>query len=120
MWDATFQDGASHQNTATEKSFINPKIYEHVTKRTPGYSSWQGNKWIFSNTDAMLFLGEVVGKDMLAENNPKKISAVLSTLNKRDSWTQEELKSLIHGGQPSVYLFYDRQNDSYHAYEDFS
>lgn len=120
MWNATFQDRMVTGGTSAQET-LSPKIYDEVMKRTPGYSSWQGNDWLFSNNDAMIFLGDAIGKELLKENNPRKIATVLSTLSELgDQWTAEHLKTLVHGGQPSVYVFYDRQNDSYHAYQDFT
>ena len=113
-WDAGFMESAFSNS-------VDPKIVEEINSRTPGYTTWQGARWLFSETDAMVFLGDVVGKKLLAEGNGAKIQAVLKTLNEfGNDWKQEDLVHLEFGGQPSVYLFQDRETGAFAAYNDFT
>ena len=73
-WSASFND-----------LYDIPKgVPQHVVRtidsRTPGYSTWQGNRWLFSEDDALVFVGEVIGSAIVRKNETEKISACRNAL----------------------------------------
>ena len=51
------------------------QVLEEVTRRTPGFSAWQHERWLFHCDDAAAFLG-AVGWDELSAH-PEAVAAVL-------------------------------------------
>ena len=98
-------------------------VIQEILERTPGFETWQGNSWLFSEDDAMIFVGEVVGKDLLKENNAEKTEACLEALREWNFEPDEAidvLKQIVRGGQPAIYLFQDRQSGKFSAYADMT
>jgi uncharacterized protein len=96
-------------------------IMDVILYRTPGYESWQGNRWLFSANDAMLFVGEVTGKQIIAEGVQGKITACFDALAEWQYPREiEALEEIIPGGQPAIYLFQDRATGAYAAYADMT
>jgi len=92
-----------------------------VCCRTPGYRSWQDNQWLFSATDALIFLGEVSGKQVLDEGDASKTEVCMNALKKTwPDWTIEQLAEVTVGGQPAIYLFQDKETGVYAAYADYT
>lgn len=76
---------------------------------------------MFSDTDALVFVGEVQGAQILAEQNLGKIKACLDALSDRHRhWTADMLGQIVIGGQPAIYLFQDRQTQAFGADADYS
>ncbi len=83
-------------------------VVREITERTPGFETWQGNIWLFSRDDAMLFLNEVAGRQLLAEGNAAKIEACLSALGVEDGdLTPQRLEALesveVVGNRRSIF-----------------
>lgn len=113
-WDASFNDIHGVHNTNVSR-----EIVDIIYRRTPGFSTWQTNMWMFAETDAMVFLGEVNGKNLLNEGNTEKVEACLAALAKWQSLRAvEALMTIMPGGEPAIYLFQDRQTGSFSAYAD--
>jgi len=113
-WNATF---CSVHNAPAG---VPETIKEIIERRTPAFMSWQDPQWIFSQTDAMVFVGEVDGQTIVDESNRQKINACLNALRQfHGSWTEEALAGVKIGGEPSVYLFQDRHAGKFHAYAGF-
>lgn len=113
-WDASFNDihGVSRLKVPRD-------VVDIIYRRTPGFSNWQSNMWMFAETDAMVFLGEVNGSNILNEGSAEKIEACLAALAKWQSLRDiEVLKTIMPGGEPAIYLFQDRQTGSFSAYAD--
>lgn len=96
-------------------------IVEIVDTRTPGYSTWQGNNWLFTATDAMIFVGEVDGNALLKTKDTQRIDACLAAV---DGWygddAEEVLSTVVKGGQLAIYLFQDPETGRFEAYMDAS
>lgn len=95
-----------------------PKSVKYeVNSCTPGFETWQGNTWLFSEKDAMIFVGEVNGKELLAKNNRAQIQACMS-MDHSPFENEGELSDIVPAGSPAVYMFQDRKSGEYHAYWD--
>ena len=96
-WSATFNDVYAAPKAVPQR------IVEIIEGRTPGYETWQGNRWLFSDTDALVFIGEVNSAQILAEQNSEKIKACLDALRDRKlEWTAVKLERIAIGGQPAM------------------
>lgn len=113
-WDATF----NNVDGATER--VPKQVLDEIRLRTPNFETWQDYNWLFSDNDALVFVGEVDGKALLAESNDSKIEACLSALSKWNfgSPVEDVLPHVKIGGQPAVYLFRDRDTGFYRAFSD--
>ena len=96
------------------------QIVEIITERTPGYSTWQGNKWLFSEHDALVFIGEVIGSQIIKKDETAKISACRKALVDWNFPDDFDLSKVVLGGQPAIYLFQDRKTENYDAYADMT
>lgn len=113
-WDAGFIEDGYCKN-------ISPDILEEINSRTPGFETWQGSRWLFSETDAMLFRGEVDGGKLVSEGNTSKIRAVLKAVNEYGwGWTKDNVSKHIKGSDMSIYLFEDKDTGEHRAYFDLS
>ena len=119
--EAALKLSASFNDVYAVPNGVPRRIVEIIDRRTPGYETWQGNRWLFSDTDALIFVGEVNGAQILAEQNSEKIKACLDALRDRQfNWTAEKLGQIAIAGQPAVYLFQDRQTKTFAAYADYT
>jgi uncharacterized protein CbrC (UPF0167 family) len=91
-------------------------IVDEVMHRTPGYWTWQGNFWLFSDDDAMVLLGAVDGSDIVKEGNAAKIDACMRALRSW-TWTFEVridfLAQVVPHGAPALHRFQDRRSGSF-------
>jgi uncharacterized protein CbrC (UPF0167 family) len=113
-WDASFNDAHSIPKNVPKH------IIETVCNRTPGFEGWQTNHWLFSETDAMMFVGEIDGVTLLAEADDLKIAACRRALDEWHLSEEFDFAEITRGGQPAVYLFRDRQSGEYSAYADMT
>ncbi len=110
-WSACFNDIYSVPGGVPEA------VLETIAAKTPGYSTWRGNRWLFSEKDALVFVGEVVGAELVSEKNQDKIQACLDALKDwQFDWTIHELGQVVIGGQPAIYLFEDKDTGAFSAY----
>ena len=114
QWSASFNGVHEAPNSVPQG------VLEEVEFRTPGYETWQENRWLFSETDALVFLGEVIGSQILAEGDAAKIEACLNALSEWNLPADLELSEVVIGGQPAVYLFRDRATVGYRAFADMA
>jgi uncharacterized protein CbrC (UPF0167 family) len=113
-WTASFHD------LFGIPSGVPNEVIQTIDARTPGYETWQGNKWLFSENDALVFMGEVVGAELVKEGDPNKVQACLEALKAWSLPGDFNLKSVVAGGQPAIYLFRDRRTLDYYAYADMT
>jgi uncharacterized protein CbrC (UPF0167 family) len=98
-------------------------VVDEIMRRTPGYWTWQGNSWLFSDDDAMVLLGAVDGSEIVKEGNPAKIDACMRALR---SWTWtfevtiEFLEDVVPHGMPALHWFQDRRSGSFAACADMT
>ncbi len=111
-WDASFNDVYNAPDT------VPPHVIDTISTRTPGYVTWQGNRWIFHEDRALVFVGEVAGAELLDEGNERKIFACRTALAE---WSDDfDLSDVTIAGQPAVYLFRDRKTGGFIAYADMT
>ena len=112
-WSAEFNDVLNLPQGVPDQ------VAEIIKTRTPGYETWQGNRWLFSETDALIFFGEVVGADLLEEGNQAKIEACLAALSRFNLPKGFCLSEVKGAGEPALYLFQDRDTLAFRAYADW-
>lgn len=94
-------------------------VLSQICTRTPGYSSWQQERWLFHCGDGAAFLGAVGRKEL--EPYPDALDALR---HEHDGlgWTEElvleYLADLDVEGQPTAYLFRCRHCGIHLAYSD--
>jgi hypothetical protein len=113
-WSASFND------VYLASDEVPRSIVEEIAQRTPGFQTWQDNTWLFSDTDAMVFMGEVDGNQLLAEHDQGKINACREALSEWNIPSDFDLSNVVIGGQPAIYLFQERFGRRYKAYADMT
>ena len=93
---------------------------EIIGTRTPGFATWQGNAWLFSETDALVFEGEASGGRLLKVGDTERIAACRAALAEGDEPEDFALRQIETGGELAVYLFRDRATGRFRAYADMS
>ena len=98
---------------------VSKKVLDIISYRTPGYENWQDHSWLFSKIDALIFVGEVIGADLISEGNNYKIEACINALSKwQFDRAIDNLRHVEIGGNPAIYLFQDKDTGAYRAYAD--
>lgn len=83
---------------------ISPEIIEEVTKKTPGYISWQQETWLTHCKDVCEFHGDAEEKEI--ENlDSETIHRFFFENEIRDEVGEIILKSYQKGGNPAIYKF---------------
>ena len=81
-------------------------VIEEITRRTPGFSGWQQESWLYHCGDGAAFLGPASYSDL--EPHPDALEMLRAT-NRRLGWSLEEtdqfLRRLDREGEPTAYLF---------------
>ncbi len=112
-WDASFNVIQGVPGSVPDSVVL------EIKARTPGFETWEENHWLYAGSDAMVFLGEVMGREVLDEDDTSKVEACLKALQELN-WTPEEsrkvLRAVTIAGQPAIYLFQDRHTGDYAAY----
>ena len=98
---------------------VRAEIVETVTTRTPGFSGWQQEHWLYHCRDAAAFMGAVGWSEL--QSHP----AALDDLRRGYAdagWSAEQieeyLRSLDREGTPTAYLFQCRHCGTALAYSD--
>jgi uncharacterized protein CbrC (UPF0167 family) len=98
-FDATFSD----DNSLLEAD-ISVEIVEEVTRRTPGFTSWQQELWQTCCDDACEFHGDATKANLKALKG-KSLEEILEQMDcDKEEWT-EFLKIYEPGSSPAVYHF---------------
>jgi uncharacterized protein CbrC (UPF0167 family) len=95
-------------------------VLEELSRRTPGYSAWQAEHWLFHCGDGCAFLG-AVGREQL-EEHPDALEMVRDGQREYD-WpddvVDDYIDSLSADDSPSAYLFRCLGCGAHLAYSDF-
>jgi len=82
---------------------LDPSIVDEVTRRTPGYETWQGDWWVCHCNDACAFLGDATKADL------KKFSSEEAEVVQGETWSQTDIDELLADyepkGSPAFYRF---------------
>ena len=113
-WSASFNDLYNIPDGVPQH------VVRTIDSRTPGYSTWQGNTWLFSENDALVFVGEVIGSAIVRKSETEKINACRNALVDWNFPSDFDLSNVVIGGQPAIYLFQDKETAEYRAYADMT
>jgi uncharacterized protein CbrC (UPF0167 family) len=95
------------------------EVTEQIARRTPGFSGWQQEQWLYHCGDGAAFLG-VVGRQEL-DRFPDALED-LRRDHDASGWSadevEESLAALDKDGQPTAYLFRCRHCGRHLAYSD--
>jgi uncharacterized protein len=92
-------------------------VADEIAFRTPGFSSWQQERWWVHCNDAALFLGPV-GKDQLQEYGPDAVAAIRAECGlEGDDW-QQYFDALDKDRGPTAYVFRCRHCGKVDGYSD--
>ncbi len=98
------------------------QIRDEIMCRTPGFAGWQHERWFAHCGDAMVFVGPVGFRELVAIG-PRAVAAVSEEL-RSEGWGDDEipayLRSLKRDGEPTAYVFRCRRCESWRGYSDFT
>jgi len=98
-WDATLID--AHD---LARANLDASIIEEVTRRTPGYTTWQGDHWLVCCSDACEFHGDAPRDEITALDE-----LGLARLSAESGFLVEDLREIAKGyepgGSPAFYKF---------------
>ena len=100
---------------------VSPTVLEEISRRTPGFSGWQQERWLYHCADAAAFLGVVGWSEV--ENLPDAVASLmadLADLGVEAADADEQVRSLSRGGDLSGYLFRCLHCGTHVAYSDAS
>jgi uncharacterized protein CbrC (UPF0167 family) len=104
-------EGRAHQTLdvsfadtwALEKAGIDQSITREISERTPGYETWQGEKWVSHCGDACAFLGDATKDDLRA------FQVENAQVFDDTGWDKDEIEKLLEyyepKGSPAFYRF---------------
>lgn len=109
-FDATFNDSGLGSN-------ISNKIIEEISKRTPGYESWQSDIWLYHCEDGCEFHGDLSKQEAKnLEVEAIKKFCIENDLNEEDG--REIIQYYEKGGNPAIYKFVCRHCGEIKFYTD--
>jgi len=95
------------------------EVTEQIARRTPGFSGWQQEHWLYHCGDGAAFLGRA-GRNEL-EAHPDALDVLR---HEHDDWppdqVEEYLAALDEEGQPTAYVFRCRHCGQHLAYSDIA
>ncbi|WP_435204996.1 CbrC family protein [Micromonospora sp. bgisy143] len=81
-------------------------VIEEITRRTPGFTGWQQESWLYHCGDGAAFLGPAGYRDV--EPHPEALN-MLRASHRQLGWSPEETEEFLHrldrNGEPTAYLF---------------
>lgn len=97
------------------------EVVEELTKRTPGFSGWQQERWLYHCGDAAAFLGRGGYAELL--HHPEALDMIRAE-NAGYGWSEadmeEYLRALHAEGDATAYLFRCLHCAAHLAYSDMS
>jgi len=98
---------------------IHEDVLIRVTQRTPGFTGWQQEHWLYHCGDAAAFLG-LAGRDEI-EAHPGALESLMGELAEHD-WSSDEVEEYLSGlsktASPTAYLFRCRSCETHLACAD--
>ena len=115
-FDAEFVDGSAVGGYGNWES-VSPEVVEEISRRTPGFSGWQQERWWTHCGDAAEFLG-VAGRSELQERWPGAIEAIRAEAElPGDDWDDYFAALSVDNG-PTAYVFRCRHCGQLGGYSD--
>jgi uncharacterized protein CbrC (UPF0167 family) len=120
-------DGTAAEAFGAEFTSVGPEAPEDIhedallrlTQRTPGFTGWQQEHWLYHCGDAAAFLG-LAGREEL-EAHPGALESLISELAELN-WSNDEvddyLSALSTTSSPTAYLFRCLSCETHLAYSD--
>jgi uncharacterized protein len=96
---AFFCDGES-----LARAGLHETVIEEVTKRTPGYVSWQQGVWLCCCQDACEFHGDAPREELMAVT-AETLAMILSAWKWKEKYWKDFVEHYQPGGNPAVYKF---------------
>ncbi len=82
------------------------EIVIEITRRTPGFTGWQQESWLYHCADGAAFLGPAGYRDL--EPHPDALDMIRADLH-RLNWAEREAEEFVRRldrtGEPTAYLF---------------
>ena len=95
---------------------------DQIVRRTPGFSGWQQEHWLYHCGDGAAFLGRAGHKEL--EPHLDALDALRHEHDEDGGWSADEIEeylaALDKDGQPTAYLFRCRHCGRHLAYSDFT
>lgn len=111
-FDAMFTDLDGSEPISDEAAAL-------ISRRTPGFSAWQQERWLVHCGDGAMFLGPVGAAELVGNEAALDI---LRAQMAEGRWSAEQvegyLSALDRDGQPTAYLFSCRHCGAYSTYSD--
>lgn len=111
-------DGDFNDSMPLAQAGVDETIIETVSKRTPGYETWQQECWIACCNDACEFHGDASRESLLALNQDEMARLAQETDFPFDV-LMDILKNYQPKGSPAFYRFVCRQCGTVHHNADF-
>jgi uncharacterized protein CbrC (UPF0167 family) len=115
-FDAEFTDPDGVGNYGTWDS-VSPEIVEEVSRRTPGFTGWQQERWWTHCADAAMFLGRA-GRRELEERWREVVPALMAEAGLEGASWREYAAQLDADGSPTAYVFQCRLCGQLGGYSD--
>lgn len=113
-FDATFADDVPRPDD------VPAEVVATITKRTPGFSGWQQEHWLYHCGDGAAFLGRVGWPELqILPDAIESLRQEHAALGWTPELIEEYLRELDKDGSPSAYLFRCRHCGTHLAYSDF-
>ncbi|GAA1677085.1 CbrC family protein [Kribbella yunnanensis] len=102
-------------------SGIPPEVLDEIELRTPGFTGWQQERWMFHCDDGAAYLG-TAGTEALRQHSAA-IKAIEAE-GRESGWSDDDISSYINSlsrdAPPTAYLFQCLHCSTYLAYSDFT
>ena len=85
-------------------------VLEEIGSRTPGFTGWQQEHWLYHCGDGAAFLGRAGWSEL--EDRPNALAAL------RENLADDEIRALDRDGDQTAYLFRCRHCGTHLAYAD--
>lgn len=97
------------------------RALDEITRRTPGFSAWQQDHWLYHCGDGCAFLGAAGRREL--DPYPDAIEMLLQETG-QSGWTAEDSQAYVNrltaSGQPTAYLFRCLHCGTHLAFSDFT
>ena len=113
QFDATFVD--DHELV---RAGVSAAVIEEVTRRTPGFISWQGERWLAHCGDACEFHGDLPA-ERLGHLDEAARRGLLDDFSTDMTW-ERLVAEYEPGEQPAIYWFRCRQCGAERYYADYT
>ncbi|WP_169949383.1 CbrC family protein [Microbispora sp. H11081] len=101
-------------------STVSMETIEIISRRTPGFSSWQDGRWLFHCGDGAAFLGPVGARELAAFPDATEMLRHEASEGWPPNHVEDFITALDKDGDPTAYLFRCRKCGTHLAYADYT